>query len=442
MYVAVDDTDSNDGNCTTYLATEIIFELTKEFDLIGLPRLVRLNPAVPWKTRGNGSLIMEFGEGIGNKIKIGEINGKSIFSFENKKEKNYDTNEILKKITFLVEKYHDKNNSDPGLIVSNKKPNQKYYFYGLFKILNVSDVEKELKNIEASYFTINKGRGLIGSICGMAWIPNDFTYELLTYREPKKWGTERNYISTSIQKMDFTFESTFNSWDERNLKVTMVPSTPCPVLYGLRGDDFSDLIEGANVIVSEEKYRWLIFLTNQGTDNHILYSYDELIPNCSYSVEGEVIKCARHIKGGHTFIEIKTKFGNISCAAYEPTKEFRYVFDHLIEGDFVEVLGEYRESPSTLNVEKICIKKLAKMYEKISNPICPKCNKKMHSIGKNKGYRCKECHTFSDNPPTIEKERNIVEGWYEPPAFARRHLSKPLKRMGIVQPCEFVNRRS
>ena len=64
MYVAVDDTDSINGNCTTFLATEIIRELSSDLDLIGNPRLVRLNPATPWKTRGNGSLVMRFGEGV------------------------------------------------------------------------------------------------------------------------------------------------------------------------------------------------------------------------------------------------------------------------------------------------------------------------------------------------------------------------------------------
>jgi len=52
MFVAFDDTDSLESMCTTFLATEMIKALGV-YDLIGLPRLVRLNPAVPWKTRGN-----------------------------------------------------------------------------------------------------------------------------------------------------------------------------------------------------------------------------------------------------------------------------------------------------------------------------------------------------------------------------------------------------
>ena len=41
LHIGLDDTDSVKGGCTTWLATEIIKELS-EFDLIGNPRLVRL----------------------------------------------------------------------------------------------------------------------------------------------------------------------------------------------------------------------------------------------------------------------------------------------------------------------------------------------------------------------------------------------------------------
>jgi len=54
MWVGIDDTDSLKGGCTTYVATELVDKL--KYDLIGFPRLVRLNPNIPWKTRGNEQL--------------------------------------------------------------------------------------------------------------------------------------------------------------------------------------------------------------------------------------------------------------------------------------------------------------------------------------------------------------------------------------------------
>ena len=60
LHIGMDDTDSVEGGCTTWLATEVIKELS-DFDLIDCPRLVRLNPNVPWKTRGNGAVSFTFG---------------------------------------------------------------------------------------------------------------------------------------------------------------------------------------------------------------------------------------------------------------------------------------------------------------------------------------------------------------------------------------------
>ena len=72
LHIGLDDTDSVKGGCTTWLATEIIKDLS-EFDLIGNPRLVRLNPNVPWKTRGNGAVSLIFGKGTGSKKIIGNV---------------------------------------------------------------------------------------------------------------------------------------------------------------------------------------------------------------------------------------------------------------------------------------------------------------------------------------------------------------------------------
>ena len=68
LHIGIDDTDSVKGGCTTWLATEIIAELP-EFDLIGPPRLVRLNPNVPWKTRGNGAVRLTIKTNNPQKIK-------------------------------------------------------------------------------------------------------------------------------------------------------------------------------------------------------------------------------------------------------------------------------------------------------------------------------------------------------------------------------------
>ena len=103
LHIGIDDTDSVDGGCTTWVATEIIKELS-EFDLIGSPRLVRLNPNVPWKTRGNGAVSFTFGKGIGSKQKIGEFQKSEIFAFEKGIDIEYDADKILERLKVLISK--------------------------------------------------------------------------------------------------------------------------------------------------------------------------------------------------------------------------------------------------------------------------------------------------------------------------------------------------
>ncbi len=441
MFVAVDDTDSMYGNCTTFLATEIIRELD-DLDLIGNPCLVRLNPATPWKTRGNGSLVMRFGHGIGDRRLIGSIEGRDIFCYDDSDDFEPDMDLLRSRIIPIIEGNHDPDHSDPGLLISKVRPSFDYYLAGVRTIIDRGTVDPEIERIHGITFEIRSGRGLIGCTCGMAWVPGDSTFELLTYRPSERWGTKRVFDPESIRLMDATFPSTFNSWEERFHKVAMVPSTPCPVMYGLRGDDEDELIEASKTIVTEPIGRWMVFLTNQGTDDHIIQDPDSLVPNQSYVLDGTVSSFSRHIEGGHVFLDVVTSFGTIQCAAYEPSKEFRYVLDWLNPGDTVKVMGELRDSPRTLNLEKIQVISTVEEFRKVSNPVCPVCSRTMKSKGSGQPYKCKQCKTESSDPILVPIRRQIVPGWYEPPTAARRHLSKPLKRMGVEQPVDFVNCRS
>jgi tRNA(Ile2)-agmatinylcytidine synthase len=438
VYIAVDDTDSRTGNCTSYLMTEIIRKL-RNIDIIGNPRLVRLNPAVPWKTRGNGALVLRAGKGTGAKKKIGTIGGKDSHCFASIAGEP-DAAELVDMIRPIIEENRSEG-SDPGLVVSERRPPASLYLDGVRRIIEKEYVKKMLDRIGAATFELGNGRGTIGAACAMAWEPGDSTYEVLAYRTREKWGTEREYDPISVREMDAVFRSTFNSWEERSQKVTMIPSTPCPVLFGLRGDDEAETINAAAYLRTEAKDRWISFLTNQGTDDHIIRNAANIRENSSYEIAGIVSSYAKRMHGGHAFIDIDTGYGKITCAAYEPSKEFRMLFDALIPGDAITVIGEMRETPRSLNAEKVRVTSLCESFTKTSNPVCASCGKRMQSVGKDKGYRCRECRTRSKEP-TIEKNiRWAVPGWYEPPASARRHLSKPLKRMNEEQKVEFVNSR-
>jgi tRNA(Ile2)-agmatinylcytidine synthase len=229
--------------------------------------------------------------------------------------------------------------------------------------------------------------------------------------------------------MDKSIKTTFDNFDYINNHNRLVPNSPCPVLYGIRGENTKDLISAKKKINSEKINSWLIFETNQATDDHLQKTKIEKIkPYQSVIVKGEISKKPNTIKGGHVIFSIKDSTGEIDCAAYEPTKKFRNIIRELIVGDTLEVYGGVRKEPLTINLEKIKIIDLSKKFVKIENPICPICKKHMKSKGKNQGFKCIKCKTKSNKPVKKEEKRKIKKGFYEVPVCARRHLSKPLKR--------------
>lgn len=409
--------------------------IDKNFSIIGYPRLVRLNPNIPWKTRGNGAISIQIGKGTSKK-KIGCYKKNNIFSFDkssNYNIKNKDIRIVKDIIIQIIDKYAklDDENTNSGFVIFRKKPSKKFYKKAVQKIITLDDTVKFLEKNAVYYSGLKNKRGLIGATGAVSWEPiNDKTYELITYREKKKWGTKRIVQDKTSKEIDKKFSSTFDNYDLLNKHNRLVPSSPCPVLYGIRGDTPEELIKAKSVIISEKVDSWLLFESNQGTDDHLKKrSIKEIQTYDSTITKGLVSKKPHTIKGGHVIFSIKDKYGEIDCAAYEPTKQFRDIIRNLMTNDEVEVYGGVRNKPLTINLEKIKIKKLQEKIIKVENPICPKCGKHMKSIGKDQGFKCRICGTKSNKPKMEKIQRKIKPGFYEVPICARRHLSKPLKRM-------------
>jgi tRNA(Ile2)-agmatinylcytidine synthase len=429
IYIGVDDTDSVKGMCTTYLATELI-RAFDDMDLLGHPRLVRLNPNVPWKTRGNGAVSLKLGKGRGKSKMIGEIGGKQVNCFQSGGNVQ-PTEEHLKRACDVIDDlamFKDPD-TNPGVIVTYKKPPQSLYWSA---VKDVVDLKARLAEAKPDFSKGYKnGRGLIGAISATAWRPKDFTYELISYRGNKKWGKPREINESSVIRMDKKVRTTFNNYDYAEEHMTIAPASPCPILFGIRGDVEADLPKAAKIVKSEKKDRWLIFLTNQGTDDHIAKaSISNLNPFTSARVRGTVKTGPSKIKGGHLIFQLSNGRSAIDCTIYEPAKSFRLVGEKLCPGDRLTVLGGVRERPFTINVEKLRVDELVEVKEKVANPLCRKCNKRMKSAGKGQGYRCSCGEKAAENEAEFQSlKRDLVTRWYEPPVGSRRHLSKPLKRM-------------
>jgi tRNA(Ile2)-agmatinylcytidine synthase len=425
LWIGVDDTDSLQGMCTTFLAAELVAHLTERIDLIGFPRLVRLNPNVPWKTRGNGAVCLRVGRGRGTPQLIGELHGRRILMFPRERGKASPT-DIVDLVAADVERWSsfDEEGTNPGFVVLPRPAQPHLYWAAVRRIVTKeealaaapgSGIVREYKN----------GRGLIGALAATSWRPRDRTYEVLCYRDPTRWGTRRVIDPQSVIEMDSRFGSTFNNYDYDNDRVVIAPHTPCPILFGIRGDDGAVLPEAMRSIRGERPQGWLVFETNQGTDDHVTPA-PVLEPRRTIRFAGVVSAAPRNVRGGHVVVEV----GGIDVTAYEPSKQFRSVVRRLRLGDQVEVVGAVRDKPRTLNLEKLNLLDLGSRAVKIRNPMCNGCGRRAKSMGYGTSFRCATCRRrFPRSAATFRiVEPAVGLGWYEPPVGSRRHLSKPLKR--------------
>lgn len=412
LYIGIDDTDSPDGMCTTYLASQIINEFKDNgIELADYPRLIRLNPFARHKTRGNGGVALKIP--IDSKIS----RAKEIVL------------ESVEKLSMF-----DCDNTNPGVIFYDgeiTKEMEDYAFRAIYEFITIDEAEQFGKSVGCEIHKFKKGRGIIGSIAAISLPLGDFTYELLAYRAPENFGTERRIDYESVYEMDRkTFPDTFENIDYSEDYIAIEPKTPCPVLYGIRSNTPEVLKVAKSIVkVDEPIDDWCIFKTNQHTDMHIQNAskISDMKQFGCYCVCGEVKNKPTIIDGGHMFFYIQDESGEIECGAYEPTKNFRKTVSHLRPGDIIRVYGGIGEQ-KTFNVEKFQVIKLNDVEYK--NPVC-ECGKRMTSAGKNKGFKCKKCGNKIESSEKIPEKipRNLENlKFYETPVSARRHLSKPICR--------------
>ncbi|MBI5389726.1 DUF1743 domain-containing protein [Candidatus Woesearchaeota archaeon] len=408
FHIGVDDTDSKSGMCTTYIAAVLIKELSKFSEVSA--RLIRLNPNIEWKTRGNASicLVME----AKNEEKIKGI--------------------VLQKVKELS--VLENENTNPGVVFYRgeiPKEFNDFYYKCLHEIVTIREAEELARKYDAEVHKFKSGRGIIGALAAVGSDLKDHTYEIIAYRRKENWGKERNVDRASVYQMDAkTFPLTFNNVDYAEDRILITPHSPCPVFFGIRGEHPEILKQAYEMVRSEEKADVVaIYETNQGTDAHLEHvrKISDIRAYSSVILDGTVTREPGIITGGHVIFRLNNGGGSVDCAAYEPTRDFRWIASKLRVGDVVRVYGGVRADKLTVNLEKIEILKLAKLWEE-KNPLCKKCGKRMESAGKDQGFRCRKCKTRLKGKIKEEIKRNLREKIYQVPPGAMRHLGKPLVR--------------
>lgn len=425
MIVGIDDTDSRKGMCTTYLCAVLVDEL-KTYGEVSTPCLVRLNPCIPFKTRGNGAVSFEI-------------------SIE-KEEIEEEVKEIVKTRVRALSELNDEG-TNPGVVfigdsdnsntISTNEKERLQYFYesAVREVLTLEDAYAIITDLEFDYFGLKTKRGLIGALAAVSFFVllryhyYDFTYELITYRRRERRGKARIIDELSVWEADAaTYPLTWDTVDVANNKIVFAPHSPCPVLFGIRGDSVAAIYRAYELIHAESEERKMLFITNQGTDYHLipLDVATKMSDYHSYILDGVVRSNPQTVEGGHVVFSISlSDSGTIECIAYEPTKGFRAIIRKLRVGDVIRVYGSQKKG--TVNLEKIELTQLN--YEEERNPRCDKCGRSMASAGRLQGYRCKRCGAYCADKAVVTVNRELEEGLYESPPVARRHLAKPLIRM-------------
>jgi tRNA(Ile2)-agmatinylcytidine synthase len=426
LHIGLDDTDSPKGGCTTYIAARLVEALTaKQIRFVDYPNIIRLNPNIPYKTRGNAAVAL--------RIEI--------------RDKDYNTiQEMILEELEAQSRIRDAG-TDPAAVFLEGMPSFRLRSLSekaLWTIVTPGEALKEIKRSGCEAVAYGNKLGVVGAMAAIGQLlDHDHTFELIAYRAKENCGTERRVDEASVRKMDrLTAPLTFNNYDYENKRVLITPHGPDPVLMGIRGETAKAVLRAFRTVKSYEPVeRWVIFRTNHGTNAHLqqVPRATKILPYSSAVVNGVVAGKPHITRGGHVFFPLRFGRSAAECAAFEPTGRFRHLVASLLPGDRVTVYGGVKEPNSngvfTINLEKIRVNELvAKSHTR--NPFCPKCRARMKSAGRAKGLKCDKCSFRSRAlaKQTLVEPRSIKAVTYLPASKAHRHLTKPLQRYGRERP--------
>ncbi len=293
----IDDTDSSRGYCTTYLAYRIATDLSPVVRVCAYPRLVRLNPNIPFKTRGNAAVCLTL-EGD-------------------------DPDEAFRALSSKVRALADvEGGANSGMVfldcASKADAFQDLYQDALSAVVSPQRARSLVRQAGGRTLELGNGMGVVGAAASLGFAgTSDHTYELIAYRRKECWGTRRLVDSSSVKEMDARmFPHTFNSFDYQKRKVLVAPHGPDPVFVGIRGDSPSSVVRAFSMLKYDELLEGhMVYLSNQHTDAHIQRELDWKVYSSGW-VDGTVEEVEVG-EGGHVYITFDQSGGRHMLAAYE-----------------------------------------------------------------------------------------------------------------------------
>jgi tRNA(Ile2)-agmatinylcytidine synthase len=335
--VGIDDTDSSRGFCTTYLAYRIAIDLRPDVKVLAYPRLVRLNPNIPFKTRGNAAVCLQI--------------------------ETPDPEVAFERLAAKLTELSDVGGGANSGMVFLEEPSRAHQFEQLYLdaltgLVSPHRVRRFLREQGTKTLELGNGMGLVGAASALGFDERfDHTYELIAYRKKEFWGTRRDVDSSSVRKMDSKmFPHTFNNYDYQKRKVLVAPHGPDPVFAGVRGDSPRAVNRAFHMLTYDEPIDGhMVYISNQHTDAHLEREIDWKVYSSGW-FQG-VVNGVHVGAGGHVYLTVDADGRKRFVAAYEPTGDLRRTVRLLRPGDRVRAFGGVRRAtslhPKMLNLEKL-----------------------------------------------------------------------------------------
>lgn len=416
-HLGMDDTDSLQRGCTTYIGALLVGDLlAKGCRFFDYPNLIRLNPNIPWKSRGNAAVCLRF-------------------------ESELKAAGIMELAFSLVERFRDSEDrkNQPGVALLEGEVPEAVLGFGrraLSQVLTVGEAEEVAAEAKMAYRIMKGGRGLVGAVASIGnTLAGDHTFELVVYRGETLWGKKRDVDCQSVLRFDSaTKPYTFNNIDVETGRMLITPHGPDPILFGVRGESADVVKRALEEIRFTGGERWVVYRSNQGTAAHLtnLVKVSSLGAYEAAIIEGTIARRPLVLKGSHVIGALSDGSGTIDMASYEPSGGMRNVLRALLPGDLVRAYGGVRVRKGkgyTFNLERLEV--LGLVAESTRNPVCRSCGKSMKSEGRGKGFQCRRCGSREPKAEKVMLDRQVNTGSFLPPPRSMRHLTKPDVRVGL-----------
>ena len=280
--------------------------------------------------------------------------------------------------------------------LTEKKLPESIYWDTVQGFVELSNRISELSDyVHRIWSTPSGTAGLIGASAAIAWQgQNDFTWECTAWRQD---SGPRNVPESLVLEMSNLFPSTILNRDPNAGRSLIAPRTPCPVLYGIRGESRHGVLKAHAFLQergAEKSSGHRAHRTNQATDDHLI------------SVESGVVNNTRIMQGGHVEINVGD-----TLLSFSQGGDVNILAQRLIPGDLIEWYGLH-DFDGGIHLERL---RLIEGERNKQRPNC-RCGSRYKSQGTNQLLRCPSCGSEHQN---MWLNEIVSTDWKEPPPSYR-----------------------